>query len=60
MLASGYFYKFYKYAMKEEYLERILEEEIVQNCSRRIDFCKQIKSEKIITSKIKISNKTSH
>ena len=40
MLGSGYFYKFYKYAMK--------------------DFCKQIKSEKIIVSNIKRSSKISH
>ena len=53
MLASGYFYKFYKYAMKEVYSERILEEEIFQNSERRIDFCKEIESEKIIISKIK-------
>ena len=60
MLASGCFYKFYKYAMKEAYSDRVLEEERFQTCSRKIDFCKQIKSEKIIILKIEKSSKTSH
>ena len=60
MLVSGYFYKFYKHAMKEAYSESILVYEIFQNCSWRIDVFKQIKSEKIIILKIEKSSKTSH
>jgi len=43
-----------------EDIEKVLEEEIFQTCSRRIGFYKQIKSEKIIRSKTKKSSKTSH
>ena len=53
MLASGYFYKFYKYAMKEAYSDRVLEEERFQTCSRRIGFYKQIKSDQRLKNQVK-------